>query len=109
MNEIPNYKESFMSMDKNTNLSQAEERTPTVSEESRLEARRDFLKKAGKFALYTPPVVTLLMYPSMQAIAKSSGGGGGGGAIGRRGRGSGRRGRGFGRRIAAFKGRGPRR
>jgi len=26
--------------------------------------RRDFLKKAGKFAVYTPPAVMMLMQPS---------------------------------------------
>jgi hypothetical protein len=85
-----------MNIDKNSELSQGEEKTAVASEESRLEARRDFLKKAGKFALYTPPIVSLLMYPSMQAIAKSGGGGYGGRAGGGRGR---RPSRGLGNRI----------
>jgi hypothetical protein len=36
-----------------------------------IRARRDFLKKAGKFATYTPPAIMLLMYPSRDAISKS--------------------------------------
>ena len=36
-----------------------------------IRARRDFLKKAGKFAAYTPPAMMLLMYPSRDAISKS--------------------------------------
>ena len=40
------------------------------------EARRDFLKKAGKFAAVTPPSITLLLGTSLssKAIAKSGGG-----------------------------------
>jgi hypothetical protein len=34
-------------------------------------ARRDFLKKAGKFAIYTPPAMMLLMHPSRNAVSKS--------------------------------------
>jgi len=34
-------------------------------------ARRDFLKKAGKFAIYTPPAIMMLMHPSRNAIGKS--------------------------------------
>lgn len=39
------------------------------------EARRDFLKKAGRFAAVTPPAITLLLGTSLssRAIAKSSG------------------------------------
>lgn len=33
------------------------------------ESRREFLKKAGKFAVYTPPTISLLMHPDVQAIA----------------------------------------
>jgi hypothetical protein len=45
------------------------------------QARRAFLKKAGRFAVVTPPAITLLLGTSLdsRAIAKSSGGGGGGG------------------------------
>jgi hypothetical protein len=32
-------------------------------------ARRDFLKKSGKLAAYTPPVMLALMYPGAHAIA----------------------------------------
>ena len=36
-------------------------------------ARRAFLKKAGKFAAYTPPALMVLMHPSRHAIAQSGG------------------------------------
>ena len=39
------------------------------------ETRREFLVKAGKFAIYTPPAVMLLMHPSKDALAQSGGGG----------------------------------
>ena len=50
--------------------------------------RRDFLAKCGRFAVITPPAVTMLLSTSLtsQAIAKSggqAGGGGYGGEIGR--------------------------
>ena len=40
------------------------------------EARRNFLKNAGKFAAVTPPAITLLLGTSLssKAIAKSGGG-----------------------------------
>ncbi|GEM_PF-6310772 len=38
-----------------------ENSTPDVN------SRRDFLKKAGKFAVYTPPAVMMLMKPSFAA------------------------------------------
>jgi hypothetical protein len=31
--------------------------------------RREFLKKAGRFALYTPPTILALLHPGMHAIA----------------------------------------
>lgn len=34
-------------------------------------ARRDFLKKAGKFAIYTPPAIMMLMHPSAHAVRGS--------------------------------------
>ena len=34
-------------------------------------ARRDFLKKAGKFAIYTPPAIMMLMHPSANAVRGS--------------------------------------
>jgi len=39
------------------------------------QARRDFLKKAGRFAAVTPPAITLLLGTSLnsKAIAKSGG------------------------------------
>jgi hypothetical protein len=37
------------------------------------ETRREFLKAAGKLAVYTPPSVMLLMRPSVNAIAQSAG------------------------------------
>ncbi|AZO56277.1 hypothetical protein EJ077_24865 [Mesorhizobium sp. M8A.F.Ca.ET.057.01.1.1] len=42
---------------------------------SEAQARRDFLKKAGRFAAVTPPAVTLLLGTSLnsRAIAKSGG------------------------------------
>jgi hypothetical protein len=55
----------------NTNLS---ENTPE-SLVSESQARRDFLKKAGRFAAVTPPAITLLLGTSLnsRAIAKSGG------------------------------------
>ena len=52
------------------------------------QSRRDFLKKAGKFAVYTPPAVMLLMKPSYATLSKSYCGrpqGGGGHSYGGRG------------------------
>jgi hypothetical protein len=37
------------------------------------DSRRDFMKAAGKLAVYTPPVMMLLMKPSKEAIAQSPG------------------------------------
>ncbi len=37
------------------------------------ESRRKFLEKAGKLAIYTPPVLTLMMNPSRHALARSPG------------------------------------
>ena len=37
--------------------------------DSPLQSRREFLERAGKFALYTPPTITMLMYPGVEAIA----------------------------------------
>jgi hypothetical protein len=44
--------------------------TPT---DHSLEARRAFLRKAGRFAAYTPPTIMLLMHPSAKSIAASGG------------------------------------
>jgi len=38
------------------------------------ESRRDFLKKAGKFAVYTPPAVMVLMRPSYATVSGSANG-----------------------------------
>ena len=37
------------------------------------ETRRAFLEKAGKLAVYTPPIVVALMQPSRHAVAASGG------------------------------------
>ena len=37
--------------------------------------RRAFLKKAGKYAVYTPPAMMMLMHPSANAVMKSAMGG----------------------------------
>jgi hypothetical protein len=37
------------------------------------QARRDFVKTAGKLAVYTPPIMMLLMKPTTSAIAASAG------------------------------------
>ena len=46
------------------------------------QARRNFLKKAGRFAIVTPPAITLLLGTSLEsrAIAKSAGSGSNGGS-----------------------------
>jgi len=43
-----------------------------VTLETKDESRRDFLKTAGKLALYTPPAMMMLMQPSRQALAGKS-------------------------------------
>ena len=51
------------------------ERPPTTAAEPGEEDRRDFLKKCGKFAVITPPAVTLLLSTTLhsKAIAATSG------------------------------------
>lgn len=51
----------------------SERKTESLASEA--QARRDFLKKAGRFAAVTPPAVTLLLGTSLnsRAIAKSGG------------------------------------
>jgi hypothetical protein len=68
-------------------------RQPLGSED---QARREFLKKAGRFAVITPPAITLLLGTSLdsRAIAGSAGSGGKGGSGG--GKGGSRPGYGFG-------------
>ena len=43
----------------------------TNSEERIEKNRRAFLKKAGKYAVYTPPAMMMLMHPSANAVMKS--------------------------------------
>ncbi len=38
------------------------------------QSRREFLKKASAFAIYTPPAITMLMNPSRASMTKSPGG-----------------------------------
>ena len=45
-----------------------------TSKEAESESRRSFLKKAGMFALYTPPAITMLMKPGQASIMSSPGG-----------------------------------
>jgi hypothetical protein len=47
--------------------------------DSAQKSRREFLEKAGKLAVYTPPAIMLLSYPGKEAIASGGGGKGGGG------------------------------
>jgi hypothetical protein len=37
------------------------------------QSRREFMKKAGKLAIYTPPALMILMRPTPNAIAESAG------------------------------------
>lgn len=48
-----------------------EESTPINPEEAVGQARRSFLKTAGKFAVYTPPAVMMLMKPGYARMNKS--------------------------------------
>jgi hypothetical protein len=50
-------------------------REPNSSED---QARRDFLKKAGRFAVVTPPAITLLLGTSLNSRAIAGSGGSGG-------------------------------
>jgi len=50
-------------------------KTLTKNEDNVKKNRRAFLKKAGKFAVYTPPAMMLLMHPSANAVMKSAIGG----------------------------------
>jgi hypothetical protein len=44
-----------------------------TQEEDASESRRAFLEKAGKLAVYTPPLMVALMQPSQHAVAASGG------------------------------------
>jgi hypothetical protein len=54
-----------MSMKKNESNSESV-REPIASED---QARRNFLKRAGKFAVVTPPAITLLLGTSVNSRA----------------------------------------
>ena len=56
-----------MNKSKNTTI----EDTPINPEEAVGQARRSFLKTAGKFAVYTPPAVMMLMKPGYARMNKS--------------------------------------
>jgi len=57
----------------------------TPPSEEANEDRRKFLASCGKFAIVTPPAITLLLSTSLnsEAVAHSNGGGGKGGGKGR--------------------------
>ena len=40
--------------------------------DSAQKSRREFLEKAGKLAVYTPPVILMLAYPGTEAIASGA-------------------------------------
>ncbi|THK35370.1 hypothetical protein EHS39_25500 [Ensifer sp. MPMI2T] len=63
-----------------------EERTARGEED-----RREFLKKCGRFAATTPPLVTMLLSTSLTSDAIAKSGAGSSGESGHRGRGSSRR------------------
>ena len=44
------------------------------SDKAKTESRRKFLKTAGKFAVYTPPVLMLMSKPGNEVFAKTGGG-----------------------------------
>ena len=45
--------------------------TENENNESKAESRRDFLKTAGKFAVYTPPALMLMSNANAEEICKS--------------------------------------
>jgi hypothetical protein len=47
--------------------------------DAQLKARRTFLMTCGKFAIITPPAISLLLASSKQSFAVAASGGGGGG------------------------------
>ena len=47
--------------------------TENKNKESKAESRRDFLKTAGKFAVYAPPALLLMGKPSHATFTKSGG------------------------------------
>ncbi len=58
-----------MNKSKNTTIDRDD--TPINREEAVGQARRNFLKTAGKFAVYTPPAVMMLMKPGYARMNKS--------------------------------------
>jgi len=58
-------------MNKSRNTTTDSEDTRMNPEEAVGEARRSFLKTAGKFAVYTPPAVMMLMKPGYARMNKS--------------------------------------
>jgi len=58
-------------MNKSRNTSIDREDSPVNPEEAVGQARRSFLKTAGKFAIYTPPAVMMLMKPGYARMNKS--------------------------------------
>ncbi len=55
----------------NENLNPNEDLEVTRQADSSQRSRREFLKKSGKFAFYTPPTIALLMHPGPNAIASN--------------------------------------
>lgn len=59
-------------------MKDARHHRPGTSDESAQKARREFLRRAGSLAAYTPPLMLALMYPSTEAVAsggQTTGGG----------------------------------
>ena len=44
----------------------------TNGHESQEPSRREFLKTAGRIAIYTPPAVMMLLHPSRKALASGT-------------------------------------
>jgi hypothetical protein len=52
-------------------MKESEEINENSDEETATKGRRNFLKKAGKFAIYTPPAMMLMIKPSYATFNKS--------------------------------------
>src|SRR5690606_22088420 len=76
-------------------LSPGDERMDSNKEapDAALEARRRFLATCGKFAIATPPAVSLILSQTRSSYATASSGGGGGGGGGWGGGGQGHKGK----------------
>jgi hypothetical protein len=57
-----------------TDPPQTKKETPMDNKKTDDESRREFLIKAGKLAVYTPPALMLLMRPSRTVACTSAGG-----------------------------------